>query len=127
MSDYAITGTSTTEKTGNGSDANVSHRGLQAVGKQFGAGAGAAAGTATNLAQTAQEYAGKVSDAASHATDYVSDKVGVVSEKIKDLSKKDFGEITSEAKEFARRNPGQAILISAVAGLLLGLFVRGRR
>jgi len=71
-------------------------------------------GTATGLAQTAQEYAGKVSEAAIQAKDYVTDKVSVVSDKIKEL---DFAELTENAKEYARQNPGQAILISAAAGI----------
>jgi ElaB/YqjD/DUF883 family membrane-anchored ribosome-binding protein len=32
-----------------------------------------------------------------------------------------------DATEYARKNPGQTILISAAAGLLLGLILRGRR
>jgi ElaB/YqjD/DUF883 family membrane-anchored ribosome-binding protein len=79
---------------------------------------------ATGLAQTAQEYAGKVGEAAIQARDYVTDKVGAVGEKIKDI---DFAEMTQTAKEYARKNPGQAILISAGVGLLLGILVRGRR
>jgi ElaB/YqjD/DUF883 family membrane-anchored ribosome-binding protein len=35
--------------------------------------------------------------------------------------------LAQKTKDFARQNPGQAILISAAAGLLLGLIVRGRR
>jgi ElaB/YqjD/DUF883 family membrane-anchored ribosome-binding protein len=85
---------------------------------------GSGAATATGLAQTAQEYAGKVSDAAIQAKDYVTEKVGVVSDKIKEL---DFAEFAENAKEYARQKPGQAILISAAAGLLLGILVRGRR
>ena len=85
---------------------------------------GTGAGTATGLAQTAQDYAGKVSDAAVQAKEYVTDKVNVVSDKIKEL---DFNELTENAKEYARQKPGQAILISAAAGLLLGILIRGRR
>ncbi|HKZ77789.1 MAG TPA: DUF883 C-terminal domain-containing protein [Pyrinomonadaceae bacterium] len=90
-------------------------------------GAGAATGTATGLAQTAQEYGGKITEAATHAKDYVSDKVAVVGEKIKELQNADLGELTENAKDYARKNPGQAILISAAAGLLVGLILRGRR
>ena len=81
-------------------------------------------GTATALAQ---EYGGKISEAASHAKDYVSDKMTVVGDKIKELQNADFAEIAENTKEYARKNPGQAILISAAAGLLLGLILRGRR
>jgi ElaB/YqjD/DUF883 family membrane-anchored ribosome-binding protein len=86
-----------------------------------------AAGAATGLAQTAQEYGGKISEAAGHAKDFVTDKVGVVSDKIKELQNADIGEMAENAKDYARKNPGQAILISAAAGLLIGLIIRGRR
>ncbi|MCM3903618.1 MAG: hypothetical protein ND866_18100 [Pyrinomonadaceae bacterium] len=84
-------------------------------------------GTATALSQTAQEYGHKISEAATHAKDYVSDKVSVVGDKLKELQKADLGEVAENAKDYARKNPGQAILISAAAGLVLGLILRGRR
>lgn len=93
-----------------------------------GAGTGTGAtGTATALSQTAQEYGHKISEAATQAKDYVSDKVSVVGGKLKELQNADLGEIAENAKDYARRNPGQAILISAAAGLVLGLILRGRR
>ena len=96
-----------------------------------GTGGGAGAGTATGLAATAQEYGQKIAGAASTAKDYVTDKVSVVSDKIgdkiTDLRNKDFSEVANDAKEYARQNPGQAILISAAAGLVLGLLIRGSR
>ncbi len=85
------------------------------------------AGTATALSQTAHDYGQKISEAASHAKDFVTDKVSVVGDKIKDLQNADLGELAENAKDYARRKPGQAILISAAAGLILGLLVRGRR
>lgn len=84
-------------------------------------------GAATALSQTAQDYGQKITDAASHARDYVTDKVSVVGDKLKDLQNADLGELADNAKDYARKNPGQAILISAAAGLLLGLLIRGRR
>ncbi len=81
-------------------------------------------GTATALAQ---EYGSKISEAAGQAKDYVSDKISVVGDKIKELQNADLGEIAESAKDYARQNPGQAILISAAAGLLVGLILRGRR
>ena len=84
----------------------------------------AAAGTATALAQ---EYGGKISEAATHAKDFVSEKMTVVGDKFKELQNADFAEIAENTKEYARKNPGQAILISAAAGLLVGLILRGRR
>ncbi|MCU1268675.1 MAG: hypothetical protein JWM21_4993 [Acidobacteria bacterium] len=113
MADNTATGT-TGSRTGSG---------LSSVPGNGGS-SGSATGAATAIAQTAQEYAGKVSDAAIQAKDYVTDKVGVVSDKIKEL---DFKELTDNAKEYARQKPGQAILISAAAGLLLGILIRGRR
>ena len=89
--------------------------------------AGTGAATATGLAHTAQEYGEKISEAASQAKDYVSDKVTIVGDKLKELQNADLGEIAENAKDYARKNPGQAILISAAAGLLLGLIIRGRR
>ncbi|MGH9871943.1 MAG: hypothetical protein ACRD9S_05680 [Pyrinomonadaceae bacterium] len=91
---------------------------------QSGSQSGTAAGTASALAH---EYGEKISEAASQAKDFVSDKITVVGDKIKDLQNADLGEIAANAKDYARKNPGQAILISAAAGLLLGLILRGRR
>ena len=89
---------------------------------------GSQSSTATGTASAlAQEYGGKISEAANQAKDYVSDKMSVVGDKIKDLQNADLKEITENAKDYARNNPGQAILISAAAGLLVGLILRGRR
>jgi ElaB/YqjD/DUF883 family membrane-anchored ribosome-binding protein len=87
-------------------------------------GTGTGTATATGLAQ---EYGGKISEAASQAREYVSDKMTVVGDKIKELKDADLSEITESAKDYARKNPGQAILISAAAGLLVGLILRGSR
>ena len=88
---------------------------------------GTGTGTAAALSQTAKEYGQKVSDAAIQAKDYVSDKLSVAGDKIKELQNADLGELAENAKEYARQKPGQALLISAAAGLLLGLIIRGRR
>lgn len=77
--------------------------------------------------QNARECGRKIADAASRASDYMGEKVSVVGDKIKDLQGKDFSEIADEAKDYARRKPGHAILISAAAGLFLGLLLRGVR
>ena len=81
-------------------------------------------GTAAALAQ---DYGSKISEAAGQAKEFVSDKISVVGDKIKDLQNADFGEMAENAKDYARKNPGQTILISAAAGLLIGLILRGRR
>jgi ElaB/YqjD/DUF883 family membrane-anchored ribosome-binding protein len=97
------------------------------TGTTPGGGAGAGTGTGTALSQTAHDYGQKISDAATQAKDYVTDKVSVVGDKFKELQNADLGELAENAKEYARKKPGQALLISAAAGLLLGLIIRGRR
>jgi ElaB/YqjD/DUF883 family membrane-anchored ribosome-binding protein len=90
-------------------------------------GGGTGMGTAPALSQTAQQYGQKLTEVATQAKDYVADKVSVVGDKFKDLQNADLGELAENAKEYARRKPGQALLISAAVGLVLGLLVRGRR
>lgn len=88
---------------------------------------GTGTGAATALSQTAHDYGQKISEVATQAKDYVADKVSVVGDKFKELQNADLGELAENAKEYARQKPGQALLISAAAGLLLGLIIRGRR
>jgi ElaB/YqjD/DUF883 family membrane-anchored ribosome-binding protein len=97
-----------------------------ATGTTGATGSGTGTGTAAALSQTAHEYGQKISDVASQAKDYVSDKVSVVGDKFKELQNADLGELAENAKQYARQKPGQALLISAAAGLLLGLIIRGR-
>ncbi|HYN86017.1 MAG TPA: hypothetical protein VER32_12270, partial [Pyrinomonadaceae bacterium] len=66
-------------------------------------------------------------DVASRGREYVADKAGVVGEKITDLRNKDYSQIADEAKEYARQKPGQALLISAAAGFIIGLLIRSSR
>jgi ElaB/YqjD/DUF883 family membrane-anchored ribosome-binding protein len=75
----------------------------------------------------AQEYQQKIQDAAGKAKDFANEKFTVASDKFKELSNKDPKELVEEAKEFARKKPGQTILISAAIGLFLGLILRGGR
>ena len=115
--------TGTTGQTGTGST-NESF----ATGTTGTTGSTGSTGTATGAATAlAQEYGSKITEAASQAKDYVTDKVSVVGDKLKDLQNADFGEMAENAKDYARNNPGQAILISAAAGLLIGLILRGSR
>lgn len=109
-SDYSGTGQTSTSQTSTGNS-----------------GASTGTGTATGLAQTAQQYGEKITEVAGQAKEYITDKVGVVGDKFKELQNADYAEIAENAKDYARKNPGQAILISAAAGLLLGLILRGRR
>ena len=115
-------GVSNKSDVGNGADSK-----LATTAGNIGSSAGAAAGKASDLAHTAQEYGQKISDAAIQAKEFVGDKVGVVSDKIKELKEVNFSELAENAKDYARQKPGQAILISAGVGLLLGLILRGRR
>jgi ElaB/YqjD/DUF883 family membrane-anchored ribosome-binding protein len=125
MTNNPATGTSSASNksnAGNGPDSE-----LATTAGKIGSSAGAAAAKASDLAHTAQEYGQKISDAASQAKEFVGDKVGVVSDKIKELKEVNFSELAENAKDYARQKPGQAILISAGVGLLLGLILRGRR
>ena len=97
------------------------------TGASSGTGTGTGTGTATALSTAAQDYGHKISEAATQAKDYVADKVSVVGDKLKELQNADLAEVAENAKDYARKNPGQAILISAAAGLLLGLILRGGR
>jgi ElaB/YqjD/DUF883 family membrane-anchored ribosome-binding protein len=92
-----------------------------------GAGSAGGAGTATareGLAGTAQEYGQKITEAASTAKDYVSDKISVAGDKLKDLQNVDYRQVAEDAKNYAREKPGQALLISAAAGFLIGLLLK---
>ncbi len=75
----------------------------------------------------AQEYGQKFQDAAVKAKDYASEKFTAANEKFKELQSKDPKELVENAKEFARQKPGKALLISAAAGLVIGLLLKGRR
>ena len=116
-------GSTSTGTSGTSNDRSSTGLGSTGLGTTGTTGTGAAPG----LAKTAREYGEKISEAATQAKDYVSDKMTVVGDKVKDLQNADLGEIAENAKDYARKNPGQAILISAAAGLLVGLILRGRR
>ena len=118
------TGAGTTGASGTTGSTGTSGIGSTGAG---GAAQGTGTGTATALSQTAQEYGHRISEVATQAKDYVSDKVSVVGDKIKDLQNADLNELAENAKNYARRNPGQALLISAGVGLLLGMILRGGR
>jgi ElaB/YqjD/DUF883 family membrane-anchored ribosome-binding protein len=80
-----------------------------------------------DLRMQAQEYQQKFQDAAMKAKDYAGEKFTQASDKFKELSNKDPKELVEEAKDFARKKPGQTILISAAVGLVLGLLLKGGR
>jgi ElaB/YqjD/DUF883 family membrane-anchored ribosome-binding protein len=70
-----------------------------------------------DLKVQAQEYGQKIQDAAVKARDYAG-------ERFKDLQGKDAKELVEDAKEFARQKPGQALAISAIVGLVVGLIIK---
>lgn len=75
----------------------------------------------------AQEYGQQFQDAAVKAKDYATEKYAAANEKFKELKGKDPQELVENAKDFARQKPGQALLISAAAGLVIGLLLKGSR
>lgn len=75
----------------------------------------------------AQNYGQQFQDAAAKAQAFATDKFAVASDKFKELQNKDPKELVEDAKEFARQKPGQALAVSAVVGLVLGLLLRGGR
>jgi ElaB/YqjD/DUF883 family membrane-anchored ribosome-binding protein len=87
---------------------------------------GQSTGTAAGRAED-KGYGAKIADAASTAKDFVADKVSVIGDKLADLKNTDIKEVATQAKDYAQKNPGQAILISAAAGLVLGMLIRGSR
>lgn len=84
--------------------------------------------SAKDLGELAQEYGQKIADKAVQARDFVSAKLDLAGEKFKDLQNRDFSEVAGQAKEYAKKNPGQVIVAAAAAGFLLGILVKvGRR
>jgi ElaB/YqjD/DUF883 family membrane-anchored ribosome-binding protein len=83
-------------------------------------------GTGTATARS-QEVGQKIADVATQAREYVTDKVGVVGDRLKDLQNVDINQMANQAKDYARQKPGQALLISAAAGFVIGLLLRGTR
>src|SRR5215216_4178648 len=123
------TGTTGTGSTGTGTGTHGTTGAYGSTGTTGTTGTSGTGGTgaATAMSQTAQDYGQRISEVATQAKDYVSDKVSVVGDKFKELQNADLGELAENAKDYARQKPGQALLISAAAGLLLGLIIRGRR
>ena len=114
-------GSGTTGSSNTGTSGGSSQSLTPAPGQTSG-GAGAATGRAED-----KGYGAKIADAASTAKDYVADKMSVIGDKISDLKNTDIKEVANQAKDYAREKPGQAILISAAAGLVLGLLIRSTR
>jgi ElaB/YqjD/DUF883 family membrane-anchored ribosome-binding protein len=121
-------GTTRDNTIGGSTGATGSTGGALATGSTGGGAAtGAATATAPGIAGKAKEYGQTVMDAASQAKDYLSDKAGVVGDKLQDLRNVDYQQYANQAKDYARQNPGQALLVAAAAGFVIGLLVRGGR
>lgn len=117
----------TTGAGGIGSGGTSDSFGSTGLSTTGGAATGAATAPATGFSAKAKEYGQTVADAASQAKDYIADKASVVGDKISDLRNVDYGQLANDAKDYARQNPGQALLIAAAAGFVIGLLVRGGR
>ncbi|HLL70161.1 MAG TPA: DUF883 C-terminal domain-containing protein [Pyrinomonadaceae bacterium] len=114
-------GTTRDTSTGGGGGGGLATTGGTSGGSSVGT------GTATareGVAGTAQEYGQKIADAATTAKDYVSDKISVAGDKFKDLQNVDYRQVAEDAKNYAREKPGQALLISAAAGFLIGMLLK---
>ena len=116
----------TTRASNSGTSGGSGGTGNQSLTPTGGQNAGGSTGTATGRAED-KGYGAKIADAASTAKDYVADKVSVIGDKLSDLKNTDIKEVANQAKDYAQKNPGQAILISAAAGLVLGMLIRGSR
>ena len=111
--------------TGSGGSSTGGGTGLSTTG---GAAAGTAPAPASGIGARAKEYGQTVADAATTAKDYITDKASVVGDKLQGLRDVDYAEYANQAKDYARQNPGQALLVAAAAGFVIGLLVRsGRR
>ena len=120
-----LAGTGRTDE-GTTRDTSTGGGGLATTGGASG-GSSVGTGTATareGVAGTAQEYGQKIADAATTAKDYVSDKISVAGDKFKDLQNVDYRQVAEDAKNYAREKPGQALLISAAAGFLIGMLLK---
>lgn len=74
----------------------------------------------------AQDYGQKLQEAAGKAKEFATEKFGQANDKLKDLQDKNPQELIEEAKEYARKKPGEALLISAAVGLVLGFLIKRR-
>ena len=77
-----------------------------------------------DLKMQAQEYGQKLQDAAEKAKDFAGEKLTQAGDKFNELKEKDPKEIVEDAKDYAKKNPGQTILISAAVGLFLGFLIK---
>ena len=127
--DFGSTGSSSTGSGGvsSGTGSGSGSTGGSGLSTTSGAATGAATAPASGIGAKAKEYGQTVADAASTAKDYLSDKASVVGDKLQGLKDVDYAEYANQAKDYARQNPGQALLVAAAAGFVIGILVRGGR
>lgn len=75
----------------------------------------------------AEDFGKRINDAAIRAKEFASEKFAQAENKFNELKDKDPREIVENAKEYTRQNPGQALLITAAVGVVIGMILRGRR
>ena len=81
---------------------------------------------ATEFKAQAQEYGQKLQEAAGKAKDFAAEKFNQAGDKLKELQNKNPQELVDEAKDYVRKKPGEALLISAAVGLVVGLLLKRR-
>lgn len=74
----------------------------------------------------AQDYGQKLQDAAFKAKDFAAERFTQAGDKLKELQNKNPQELLEDAKEYARKKPGEALLISAAVGLVIGFLLKRR-
>jgi ElaB/YqjD/DUF883 family membrane-anchored ribosome-binding protein len=80
---------------------------------------------AKDFSAYAQEYGQKLTDAAGKAQEYLTERFQAAGAKIKELQEKDLSEVAEQAKDYTRKKPLQALAITAAAGFILGVIIRG--
>jgi ElaB/YqjD/DUF883 family membrane-anchored ribosome-binding protein len=82
---------------------------------------------AADFKAQAQEYGQILQEAAGKAKDFATEKFNQASGKFKELQGKEPQELLEDAKNYARQKPGEALLVSAAVGLVIGLLLKGRK
>lgn len=105
---------------------NQEHQGLVKVEENNGKNETYNNESMNNYKGQAQEYGQRLQDAAMKARDFAGEKFTQAGDKFKELQNKEPKEIVEDAKEYARQKPGQALLISAAVGLVVGILLKRR-
>lgn len=84
-------------------------------------------GNTRDFRAQAEQYRQQAAEGFNKAKGYATEYWGQANDKLKDLQNKDLNQIAEDAKDYARRKPGQALLITAAAGVFLGFLLRGGR